>query len=83
LTLNQPGTTDWVMDSGASNHMTLDTGNISLFRPSRSSYPSSIVVGNGSVLPVSSVGHSVLLGPLYLNNILVAPIIIKSLISFR
>jgi hypothetical protein len=39
--------------------------------------PSSIVVGNSSVLPVTSVGDTVLLGPFYLNNILVAPDIIQ------
>jgi hypothetical protein len=38
-----------------------------------SSHPSSIVVGNGSTLPVTSVGDSVLPGPFYLNDILVAP----------
>ena len=83
MTLSQPGTGDWVMDSGATNHMSPDAGNIFLFRPPRSSYPSSIIVGNGSVLPVSSVGHAVLPGPLYLNNVLVAPHIIKKLISVR
>ena len=63
--------------------MSPDAGNIFLFRPPRSSYPSSIIVGNESVLPVSSVGHAVLPGPLYLNNVLVAPHIIKKLISVR
>ena len=63
--------------------MSPDAGNIFLFRPPHSSCPSSIIVGNGSVLPVSSVGHAVLPGPLYLNNVLVAPHIIKKLISVR
>jgi hypothetical protein len=39
--------------------------------------PSSIIVDNGSVLPVTSVGDTVLLGPFYLNNILVAPDIFR------
>ena len=71
------------MDSGASNHMTPDAGNISLFRPPCSSYPSSVIVGNGSTLPVTSIGHTVLPGALHLNNVLVAPHIIKNLISVR
>jgi len=33
MSLTPPAVTDWVMDSGASNHMTPDAGNISLFRP--------------------------------------------------
>jgi hypothetical protein len=33
----------------------------------------SIVVGNGSSLPITSVGDSVLPGPFYLNNILLTP----------
>ena len=78
-----PATTEWVMDSGASSHMTPDTGNISLFRPPCSTYPSSIIVGNGSTLPVTSTGHTILPGTFYLNDVLVAPTIIKSLISVR
>jgi hypothetical protein len=45
--------------------------------------PSMIIVGNGSVLPVTSVGDTVLPGPFYLNNILVAPDIIQNLLSVR
>jgi len=84
MSLQQPPTpTEWVMDSGASNHLTPDTGNISLFRPPRSTYPSSIIVGNGSILPVTTTSHTVISRPLYLNNVLVAPHIIKNLISVR
>jgi hypothetical protein len=77
----QPFPSEWVMDSGASNHMTPGTGKISLFSPPYSSYPSSIIVGNGYTLPVTSDGHTILSGPLHLNNVLVAPHIIKNLIS--
>jgi hypothetical protein len=76
MALHPPALTDWVADSGASNHTTPDSGNISRFHPLHSNMPSSIVVGNGSVLPVTSVGDSVLPGPLYLNNILIVPDII-------
>jgi hypothetical protein len=48
-----------------------------------SSSPSSIIVGNGSSLPISSVGDSVLPGPFYLNNILLAPDIVQSLHSIH
>jgi hypothetical protein len=46
-----------------------------------SSNPSSIIVGNGSSLPVTSVGDLVLPGPFYLNNILLAPAMVQSLLS--
>jgi hypothetical protein len=44
---------------------------------------SSIVVGNGSVLPVTSVGDSVLPGPFYLNDVLLAPDLVQSLLFVR
>jgi hypothetical protein len=48
-----------------------------------SSSPPSIVVGNGSSLPITSVGDSVLPGPFYLNSILLAYDIVQSLLSIR
>jgi hypothetical protein len=81
MTLNQPTITDWVTDFGASNHTMPDSGNVSLSHPPNSDMPSSIVVGNGSVLSVTSVGDTVLPGPFYLNNILVASDIIQNLLS--
>ena len=48
-----------------------------------SSFPSSIVVGNGATLPVMGTGYSTLPGPFHLNNVLVAPNIIKNLLSVR
>jgi hypothetical protein len=48
-----------------------------------SASPSSIVVGNGSTLPVTSVGDSVIFGPFYLNNILLAPDIVQNLLFIR
>ena len=83
MSLTPPAVTDWVMDSGASNHMTPDAGNISPFRPPHFTCPSSIVVGNGSTLPVTATGDAVLPGTFRLNNVLVAPNIIKNLISVR
>jgi hypothetical protein len=74
---------DWVADSGASHHSTPSAGNISHPRTLTSSSPSSIIVGNGSTLPITSVGDSVLPGSFYLNNILLAPDLIQSLLFVR
>jgi small nuclear ribonucleoprotein (snRNP)-like protein len=68
-----PTTTDWVVDSGASFHTTPTTSSLLHSHPPHPSHPSSIVVGNGSTLPVTSVGTSVLPGPFCLNDVLVAP----------
>jgi hypothetical protein len=74
---------DRITDSSASHHTTPSTGNISKSRPLNSSSPSSIVVGNGSSHPITSVDDSVLPGPFYVNNILLAPDIVQSLLSIR
>jgi hypothetical protein len=68
-----PSPTDWVVDSGASFHTTSTTSSLSHYHPPHPSHPSSIVVGNGATLPITSVGASILLGPFYLNDVLVAP----------
>jgi hypothetical protein len=70
-----------VANSGATHHTTPSVGNISTLRPLASSNPSSIVIGNGSSLPITSVCDSVFLGPFYLNNILLAPDMVQSLLS--
>jgi hypothetical protein len=78
-----PPSSDWVIDSGASYHTTPTTCMLSHSHPPPSTHPTSIVVGNGSTLPVTSVGASVIPGPFYLNNVLVAPHITHNLISVR
>ena len=78
-----PPPSDWVIDSGASYHTTPTAGTLSRSHPPLPSHPSSIVVGNGSTLPVTSVGASVLPGPFYLNDVLVAPHITHNLLSVR
>jgi hypothetical protein len=70
-----------VVDSGAMHHTTPLVGNISTLRHLVSTNPSSIVVGNGSSLPITLVGDSVLPRPFYLNNILLAPDMVQSLLS--
>jgi hypothetical protein len=71
---------DWVADSGATNHTTPHPGHIFSPRPPSLAHLSSIVVGNGSILPITSVGDLVLPGPFYLNNVLVAPDLVQSLL---
>jgi hypothetical protein len=75
--------TGWVENSGTTNHTPPHPGHISSPRPPSLAHPSSIVVGNGSILPVTSVGDSVLPGPFYLNYVLVAPNLVQSLLSVR
>ena len=45
--------------------------------------PSSIVVSNGSLLPITATGTIVISPSLNLNNVLVSPQLIKNLISVR
>jgi hypothetical protein len=75
--------TDWVADSDATNHTAPHPGHIFSPRPWSLAHPSSFVVGNGSVLPVTSVGNSVLPRPFYLNDVLVASDLVQSLLSVR
>jgi transposase InsO family protein len=73
----------WVMDSGATSHMTSNDG-ILLSR--LSSPPSSITVGNGHSIPIISRGTSTLHladRPLQLHNVLVAPQLTHNLLSVR
>jgi hypothetical protein len=72
-----------VADSGVTHHTTPSVGNISTPHPLNSSNHSSIIIGNGSSLPVTSVGDSILPGPFYLNNILLALDMVQSLLSVR
>jgi hypothetical protein len=72
-----------VADSGVMHWTTPSVGNISTLRPLGSSNPSSIVVGNDSSLLINSVGDSVLPKPFYLNNILLVPDMVQSLLSVR
>jgi len=86
MTLNPPAPSEWYADSGAGSHMTADAGKISTISLPNSSTPSSIIVGNGALLPVTAIGShtfSFLHRNLVLNNVLVSPHIIKNLIFIR
>jgi hypothetical protein len=83
MALTPPVITDWVANSGASNHTTSDAGNLTSIHPPTSTDPSSIIVGNGSTLSVTSVGDSALPGLFYLNNVFITPDIIQNLLSVR
>jgi hypothetical protein len=67
-----------VLDSGATSHIASNPGMVTM---SSTSFPSSIVVGNGATLPVIGTGYSLIPGPFHLNNVLVAPDIIQNLLS--
>jgi hypothetical protein len=71
------------VNSDVTHHTTSSIGNISTLCCLASSNSSSIIVGNGSSLPITSVGDSVLPRPFYLNNILLTPAMVQSLISIR
>jgi hypothetical protein len=84
LSLQNSGNNDWYFDSGASSHITGNAGNLTkLYSPSKLN-PSHIVVGNGSFLPIYSVGSTTLTSrPFNLERVLYSPSIIKNLISVR
>ena len=55
-TLTPPMGPEWIADTGATYHITPDHGILTSVRPPSSSLPSSIILANGSCLPVTSVG---------------------------
>jgi hypothetical protein len=86
MSLTPPAPSEWYADSGAGSHMTADTGKLSTILSPSSLTPSSIIVGNGALLPVTATGSHTFSFPhrnLVLNDVLVSPNIIKNLISIR
>ncbi|WVZ92357.1 hypothetical protein U9M48_038430 [Paspalum notatum var. saurae] len=79
--LTPPASAEWIADSGASFHTTLDAGILFSVRPPNPSCPSSIMVGDGSCLPVTSMGSAY--GSFHLPNVLVAPNMVHNLLSIR
>jgi hypothetical protein len=89
FTLNNHEGTDWIFDSGASSHM---SSNMDFLSACSSSPFSTITIGDGSSIPISCTGHSYIINPntnfknipnFILQNILVAPSLIKNLIFVR
>ncbi|GJZ36017.1 ribonuclease H-like domain-containing protein [Tanacetum coccineum] len=83
-TLQDPTSSAWNMDSGASTH--LNSSISSLSEIFNNCMYSSVSVGDGHTIPVTNVGHSVLptnYGSLRLNNVLITPHIVKNLIFVR
>jgi hypothetical protein len=84
--MTPPNSVEWYADSSAGSHMTAHSGILSSPRPPSLSGPSSIIVGNGSLLPITSIGSYSFTTPrrsLVLNDVLVSPSIIKNLIFVR
>lgn len=84
MTLRDLSDSGWYMDTGATAHLTSQPGTLrSLVN---SSMIPSVIVGNGSSLPTTSIGSCSfpsLTRSLHLNNVLVCPSIIKNLIFVR
>ena len=75
------GTSPWFLDTGATSHMASSDGILLTRLPP---YSSSITVGNSHSIPVVSRGTSILPTAnisFHLNNILVAPDIVRNLLS--
>jgi hypothetical protein len=68
MVVTPPTIAGWVVDSDTSNHTTQDVGNWTIVLPFNSTTHSSIVVGNGSILQVTSVGDTVFSDPFYLTR---------------
>ncbi|KAJ9536153.1 hypothetical protein OSB04_un000671 [Centaurea solstitialis] len=84
LFLISPTHSSWYMDTGATSHMTADSGKIQT--PLSSSSVRAISVGDGNSIPVKGSENTLDITPQHsfrLRNILYAPNIIKNLLSVR
>jgi hypothetical protein len=82
-TLTPPMGPKWITDTGATYHITPDPGILTSVRPPSSSLPSSIMVANGTCLPVTSVGAAGPPGFFCIPDVLVAPSLVHNLLSIR
>ncbi|KAI0500178.1 hypothetical protein KFK09_018387 [Dendrobium nobile] len=78
--------TEWVLDSGASSHLTSDATN--MLQPIPYQGANSISIANGSTLPINSFGDGLLPLPpsnckLYLHNLLHVPSLSHNLLSIH
>jgi hypothetical protein len=75
---------EWLMDSGASSHVTGKTGHLTTYYSPLGLSSQNITVGNGSKIPILVVGFvQISLLPFHLQNILVYISTVKNLISVR
>jgi hypothetical protein len=73
----------WVLDTGATAHMSSSDGILLSRLPHSDSF---ITVGNGSTIPISCRGTSTLSAAdttFHLNNVLITPAFIRNLLSVR
>jgi hypothetical protein len=82
-TLTPPMGPESIAENGATYHTTPDPGILTSVRPPSSSLPSSIMVANGSCLPVTSVGTVGPPGSFRIPNVLVAPSLVHNLFSIH
>ena len=84
MTIADPGAADWYMDSGANAHLASSSGMLNYVL--KDCTGKTVIVGNGSQIPITSFGSTSIPAnsrALALKNVLVAPNIIKNLISVR
>lgn len=84
IATNQPPVhnSSWIMDTGASHHVTQDLQQLSLANP----YPGTdqVIVGDGTGMNITHIGHTSLhtqTKPLFLNQVLHVPSIQSNLLS--
>lgn len=74
---------EWVMDSGALSHISYDAGILPNPTPSFNSF---VTVGNDSIVPITHTATAQQPTPIHsfhLRNVLIAPSLVKNLISVR
>ncbi|GKB82765.1 ribonuclease H-like domain-containing protein [Tanacetum coccineum] len=82
MTLQDPATGNWNMDTGASSHLNDSVTTLSDVL-NMCIYPYVLI---GDSIPITNMGHSILPTPhcpLHLNNVLITPNIVKNLIYVR
>lgn len=80
--MQAPDTTSWLLDSGASHHLTSDLANLSLHAPYNGG--EEVQIGNGAGLEIENTGSTILPSStrtLFLKNVLHVPDIARNLLS--